>query len=137
MKGRVDTLPQIKTFALVDYDGAGLKDPFDPSKIEPDKEKGGKNAPDKTRRPEPLEAYPLESLSMVGLLKMKGQPVALVQVDKVIYQVKVGNYLGQNFGIVTNITDAEVTLKELVEDSSGDWVERISSLQLQEQESKK
>lgn len=137
MRGRVPPLPQMKTFPIVDYDNGSLTDPFNSSKLEPDKGKGGKNAPDRNRRREPLEAYPLETLKMVGMMMMDRQPVALIQADKVIYQVRVSNYLGQNFGMVTKITDGEVTLKELVEDSNGDWEERMSTIQLQEQESKK
>jgi type IV pilus assembly protein PilP len=57
-----------------------------------------------------------------------------VQADGALYQVKVGNYMGQNFGVVTAISDTAVTLKELVEDVNGEWVERTSSLMLQEQQ---
>ena len=119
-KGRLDPLPQIRPY-----------DPFKPRKIEPTK---GSNllAPDLARRREPLEAYPLESLSMVGTLE-KGKGVyALVRTpEKDIYQVRPGNYLGQNFGVVTGITDSEIKLKELVQDGSGDWAERTSTLNLQ------
>ena len=86
------------------------------------------------RRREPLEAYPLESLKMVGTLT-KGKMVhALVQADKNLHQVKIGNYMGQNFGIITDINENEVKLKELVPDSLGDYMERTSTLQLQEKQ---
>lgn len=88
--------------------------------------------PNLDRRREPLEAYPLESLKMVGVLMQNKVVHALVQVDKSLYQVKVGNYMGQDFGVVTAISESEVTLRELVEDMNGDWVERTSSLLLQE-----
>ena len=74
---------------------------------------------------------------MVGILQSKGRPVAIIAADKTLYQVMVGNYMGQNFGVVTKITENDVTLKELIEDTNGDWVERMSTLQLQEQEAKK
>jgi type IV pilus assembly protein PilP len=84
------------------------------------------------RRREPLESYPLETLRMVGTLFQGKRVHALVQADKTLHQVKVGNYLGQNFGVVTKISEAEVALKELIQDAGGDWVERASTLQLQE-----
>lgn len=89
-------------------------------------------APELARRKEPLEAYPLDALRMVGSLIKKGQPVALVMMDKLLYQVKVGNYLGSNYGRITHITDTEVVLREIVQDAAGEWVERKATLQLQE-----
>ena len=91
-----------------------------------------KLAPDLARRREPLEAYPLEGLSMVGTLERGKGVYALVRTpEKDIYQVRPGNYMGQNFGVVTGITDSEIKLKELVQDGSGDWAERTSTLNLQ------
>jgi len=139
-KGTVTPLPQIKPFPLVAYEVADLVEPFRPSKIEPERKQGGGGGlqPDPNRRKEPLEAYPLESLKMVGNIRQGNAFNALIQADKNVYQVKVGNYMGQNFGVITGINDAEVTLKELVPDSLGDYAERISTLQLQEkQEGKK
>ncbi|CAL96263.1 pilus assembly protein PilP [Azoarcus olearius] len=132
MQPSVKPLPEIKPFPVVDYSAAALVEPFLAARIEPEKKGGGGVRPDMDRRREPLEAFPLESLKMVGLL-MQGKVVhALIQADKSLYQVKVGNYMGQDFGVVTSITEAEVTLRELVEDMNGDWVERTSTLQLQE-----
>ena len=93
--------------------------------------------PDLDRRKEPLEAFPLESLKMVGVLQKDKMIHAIIQAGKAVHQVKIGNYMGQNFGIITNITESEIQLRELVQDAVGDWVERTSSLQLQEQEVKK
>ena len=82
---------------------------------------------------EPLESYPLESLTMVGTLERGKGVFALVRTpERDVYQVRPGNYLGQNFGVVTAITDAEIKLKELVQDGSGDWAERSSTLNLQD-----
>ena len=89
-------------------------------------------APELNRRKEPLEAYPLDSMVMVGSLIKKGQPVALIRVDNLLYQVKPGNYLGQNYGKITRVGESEVVLRELVQDAAGDWVERTATLQLQE-----
>ena len=84
------------------------------------------------RRREPLEAYPLDSVSMVGSVNKLGKPFALLKVDKLLYQVKLGDYLGQNYGKIIKITETDVSLREIVQDASGEWTERISSIQLQE-----
>jgi type IV pilus assembly protein PilP len=84
------------------------------------------------RRKEPLEAFPLDSMSMVGNVSRQGRPTALLKVDGLLYQVKVGDYLGQNYGRVLRITETEVVLREVVQDAAGEWVERNSTLQLQE-----
>ncbi len=139
MRPQVQSLPPLKVFPTVDYDAVGVIDPFQVSRLEPEKRPGtpGAKGPDPNHRREPLEAYPLETLKMVGLMKMSGHPVALIQADKTIHQVKLGHYLGQNFGVVTKISETEVVLKELIEDANGDWVERVSTIQLQEREAKK
>ncbi len=85
-----------------------------------------------SRRKEPLEAFPLDSMTMVGSVRRKGVPFALLRVDRLLYQVKQGDYLGQNFGKITKITEDEITLREIVQDATGEWIERPGSLQLQE-----
>jgi type IV pilus assembly protein PilP len=133
--GKVPPLPEIKPFPVVAYDAINLVSPFAPSRIEPDKRPvstGIGPRPDLNRRKEPLEAFPLESLKMVGSMIQGNIKQAIVQADKSTYQVKVGNYMGQNFGVITSVTETEVTLKELVEDSNGDWSERTSKMLLQE-----
>jgi type IV pilus assembly protein PilP len=134
LRGKVPPLPEIKPFPVVAYEAAELTDPFSSKKLEPNKQqKTGTGAqPDMNRQREPLEAYPLESLKMVGILMQRKKFHALVQADKTLHQVRVGNYIGQNFGVITKVAEAEVTLKELVQDASGDWTERTSTLQLQE-----
>ena len=135
-RGRVDPLPQIKPYEPFAYNAFDLPDPFKPRKIEPTKGTS-KLAPDLTRRREPLESYPLESLNMVGTLQQGKSTYALVRTpDKDVYQVTTGNYLGQNFGVITGITDSEVRLKELVQDGSGDWTERTGTLPLIQAEAK-
>ncbi|HEY0954324.1 MAG TPA: pilus assembly protein PilP [Roseateles sp.] len=84
------------------------------------------------RRKEPLEAYPLDNMNMVGSLTREGRRYALLRVDSLLYQVKVGDYLGQNFGRITKINETEITLREVVQDAAGEWIERTSTLQLQE-----
>lgn len=137
VKGKLDPLPQMKPYEPFAYNAFDLPDPFKPRKIEPTKG-GSKLAPDLNRRREPLEAYPLESLNMVGTLERGKTTYALVRTpDKDLYQVRQGNYVGQNFGVVINVTDAEIRLRELVQDGAGDWTERSSTLQLIQSDTKK
>jgi type IV pilus assembly protein PilP len=84
------------------------------------------------RRKEPLEAYPLDSMTMVGSVVKQGRQHALLKVDKLLYQVKTGEYLGQNYGRITAISETEISLREIVQDAAGEWTERKTSLQLQE-----
>ena len=139
MRGRIEPLPVVKPYEPVPYRAFELPDPFGSAKIElaiasASKSKGGANAPDTVRPKEPLEAYPLESLKMVGTLSQKGVTYALIRADTSVYRVKSGNYLGQNFGVITGITDNQINLKELVQDASGDWTERKIALQIVEAE---
>ena len=131
VKGKLDPLPQVKPYEPFTYNAFDLPDPFKPRKIEPARAGRSKLAPDLTRRKEPLEAFPLESLPMVGTLQKGKTRFALVRTtESDIYQVRKGNYMGQNFGVVIGITDAEIDLKELVQDGAGDWTERSSTLNL-------
>jgi type IV pilus assembly protein PilP len=131
-RGRLDPLPQIKPYEPFAYNAFDLPDPFKPRKIEPNKG-GSKLAPDLARRREPLESFPLESLTMVGTLERNKAVFALIRTpEKDIYQVKAGNYMGQDFGVIVGISDTEIKLRELVQDGAGDWAERTSSLQLQQ-----
>ena len=87
---------------------------------------------EQNRRKEELEGYPLDSMSMVGILKKEGQDTALLRVDNLIYQVKAGNYIGQNYGRIKQIEEHSIKLREIVQDATGDWVERMTALDLQE-----
>ena len=89
-------------------------------------------APELARRKEPLEASPLDAVAMVGSLIKAGQPVALVRVDNLLYQVRAGNYLGQNYGRITKVSETGLSLREIVQDAAGEWIERTATLQLQE-----
>ena len=84
------------------------------------------------RRKEPLEAYPLDGMTMVGSVAKQAQPFALLRVDNLLYQVKPGDYIGQNYGRITKITETQIVLREIVQDAAGEWIERPSTLQLQE-----
>ncbi len=130
---RVEPLPAVKPFEPFAYEGFDLPDPFKPRKLSAPKEgAGGGVSPDLNRRKEPLEAFPLEQLNMVGTLTQNKETYALVRADKTLYRVKKGNYMGQNFGLITDVTDSEIKLKEIVQDSAGDWAERQSVLPLLE-----
>jgi type IV pilus assembly protein PilP len=88
--------------------------------------------PELKRPKQALEAYPLDSMAFVGSIVKGGQPVALIKIDNLLYQVRPGNYVGQNFGRITNISEAELIVREIVQDSDGEWIERSASLLLQE-----
>ena len=139
IKGKIPPLPQVKPYEPVPYDEGNLIDPFKSSRIgtEQKKSSGSGMQPNLDRPREPLEAYPLESLKYVGVMTKKKVSYAIIQVDGSLYQVRVGNYMGQNFGVITKVSESEATLKELIQDSAGDWVERTSTLLLQVQEGKK
>jgi len=134
---RIDPLPAVKPFEPFAYEGFDLPDPFKPRKLTAPKEGGGGGlAPDLNRRKEPLEAFPLEQLKMVGTLSQGKDTYAIVRADKTLYRVKKGNYMGQNFGLITEVTEGEIKLKEIVQDSAGDWAERQSVLPLLEEAGK-
>lgn len=142
LRAGIPPLPVVKPYEPVPYQAFDMPDPFGPAKIElatgaAAKSKGGTNAPDANRPREPLEAYPLESLRMVGTLTQKGVNYALVRADSSIYRVRAGNYMGQNFGVITDIAENQINLKELIQDASGDWTERKSVLQLVEADATK
>jgi type IV pilus assembly protein PilP len=138
LRGRVDPLPQVKPYEPVPYTAEGQIDPFRPERIEVAQAGRAASAStalieeQKRRPPEPLEAFPLESITMLGTITQNQETFALVKAGPNLYRVKKGNYMGQNFGVITAIDEAQINLKELVQDSTGDWVERMSSLQLVE-----
>lgn len=138
LRGRIPPLPQVKPYEPVPYDAAGLIDPFRPAKMVSEQKQGGGGGiqPDMNRPREPLEAFPLESIKYVGSLTKNRQSHAILEVSGSLHQVRAGSYMGQNFGIVIKITETELSLRELVQDPAGDWVERTSTLLLQAKEAK-
>jgi type IV pilus assembly protein PilP len=132
--GRVPPLPEVKPYEPYTYAAFDAIDPFKPRKIEPPKNAGGGIAPDLNRRREPLESYPLESLKMVGTLEQKKDTYALVKApDNALFRVRTGNYVGQNFGRITDISEAAIKLKEITQDAAGNWEEKDQVLMLQEE----
>jgi type IV pilus assembly protein PilP len=141
LRGKVPPLPVVKPYEPVPYTAYDLPDPFGPAKIllatkGQGQGGGGGLKPDLNRPKEPLEAFPLESLKLVGTLEQGRQTFGLVKADAALYRVRVGNYMGQNFGVITKISENEITLRELIQDSGGDWAERESSLLLLEADAK-
>ena len=136
LRGRVDPLPQVKPYEPVPYKAEGEIDPFRPDRINVAQvggaAVGGGKRPDMDRPREPLEAFPLESIRMVGTLTKNRETFGLVRAGTNLFRVKKGNYMGQNFGVITGIDDGQISLKELIQEGGGDWVERTSALQLQE-----
>ncbi|MGH8518029.1 MAG: pilus assembly protein PilP [Panacagrimonas sp.] len=138
LRGRVDPLPQVRPYEPVPYTAEGQIDPFRPERIEVAQSRGAPSASaslideQKKRPPEPLEAFPLESIQMLGTITQEKETFALVKAGPNLYRVKKGNYMGQNFGVITAIDEGAIRLKELVQDSGGEWVERASALQLVE-----
>ncbi|HOL63785.1 MAG TPA: pilus assembly protein PilP [Accumulibacter sp.] len=136
-KGKIPPIPVVEPYVAVPYDVGDMVDPFKASKIGPEDKKGGGGfRPDLDRPKEPLESYPLESLKYVGVMTRNKTSYAIVQADGSLFQVRLGNYMGQNFGVIVGVSEVEVTLRELVQDAAGDWIERTSSLQLQEKGTK-
>ena len=138
-KPQVAPIPEPKKFTPQAYGQEGSTEPFSNQKLAAALKKDSSTsttsaliAPELNRRKEPLEAFPLDAMAMVGSLVKLGQPVALVRVDNLLYQVKPGNYLGQNYGRITKVGETEVVLRELVQDAAGEWIERPATLQLQE-----
>ena len=137
---KVAPIPAPKQFKPEAYTNATAIEPFSKEKLTQALKRdsnqvaanGALVAPELARRKEPLEAFPLDAMNVVGSIYNAGQPVALVKVDNLLYQVKVGSYLGQNYGRVTKISETEVTLREIVQDAVGEWIERVATLQLQE-----
>ena len=129
MSTAVPPLPQVKPYEPLQYNADKvLSNPFKSKKV------SGKLAPNLNRPRQPLEAYPLESLKYVGSISRNKLIYALIKApDNSVQQLKLGNYLGTNYGLVTKITESALVLKELVLDqASGDWVEQTTTMNLQE-----
>lgn len=133
----VSKISEPKKFTPFTYNNKNEVDPYNPAKLSvalARQQADSRNSlkPDLERRKEPLEAFPLDTVRMVGTLQRPGLNHALLQVEKTVFQAKVGHYVGQNFGIITRITDTEVHIRELVRDPAGEWSERQAKLELQE-----
>ncbi|MFZ6750654.1 pilus assembly protein PilP [Undibacterium sp. Ren11W] len=133
----VSKVSEPKVYVPVIYAGKSDLDPFNPAKLlvalaRMKAESNNGLRPDMERRKEVLEGYSLDELKMVGVIERSTARHALIQVDKSVFQAKVGNYIGPNFGLITKITDSNLELKEIVQDAAGEWIERKATLELQE-----
>lgn len=139
---RVTPISEPKKFKPQAYDQMAAMEPFNNQKLlqalRRDSSQSVVNlaliSPELARNKESLESFPLDAVSMVGSLNKDNALVALLRVDKLLYQVKVGNYVGQNYGRIIKITDSEIALREIAQDAAGEWVERKVNLQLQAKE---
>jgi type IV pilus assembly protein PilP len=137
VKPNVTPLQPPKKFDPQPYNTAAAVEPFSNQKLtvalkQEARQPNSLLSAELNRRKEPLESYPLDSMSMVGSVSKQGKPFALLRVDSLLYQVKVGDHLGQNYGRVTKIAETEIALREIVQDAAGEWIERPVALQLQE-----
>ena len=136
-KPNVPPLQPPKRFDPQPYPAAQAVEPFSTQKLsvalkQEARQPNSLLAAELNRRKEPLESYPLDSMSMVGSVDKLGRRFALLKVDKLLYQVKVGDYMGQNYGRITKIDETQIVLREIVQDAAGEWIERPTTLQLQE-----
>lgn len=137
VKPSVEPLSAPKKFIPQPYAALGTVEPFSTQKLtvalkQEARQPNSLLAAEINRRKEPLEAYPMDSMAMVGSVQRDNRPYALLRVDSLLYQVKVGDYLGQNYGRITKIGETEITYREIIQDAAGEWIERSSALQLQE-----
>ncbi len=134
LRGKIEPPPEVKPYEYFAYvNDTSLPDPFLPRTQESKAGLGaGENQPDMDRPKEALEEFPLESMKMVGYLNQNKVGYAVIRADGKLHRVKAGNYIGMNFGLITVVLDSGITIKEIVQDSSGAWTERESSLQLLE-----
>jgi type IV pilus assembly protein PilP len=127
----LDPLPVMKQFETFEYAAQNLRDPFS----QPSSDSNSSNAlrPDPNRRKEVLEAFPLDSLDMVGTIGAGGGIVGLVMgPDRVTYRVRPGNYMGLSDGRITAVFEDRIEMVELVPDGAGGWLERQAKIALED-----
>jgi type IV pilus assembly protein PilP len=136
-KPDVEPLPPLRPHAVFIYTASDMVDPFDQDNL---KEKqtdtdaaDDAEGPDRSRRKEPLEAFPLDALLLVGMLDQQGEKWAVVRApDQSIHRVKQGNYMGVNYGEIVEIGDTSLTVTELVRNPVGKWESKDADLILVE-----
>lgn len=129
---QIEPIPQIRQYEVFAYEVGERRDPFLPT--EPEEEQATLAAgprPDPNRAREPLEEFPLDALRMQGIIETPQAMYALVKApDGVIHRVTIGNHMGQNYGRVKAIAEAEISLAEVVPDRFGGWITRPATLAL-------
>ncbi len=128
------TVTPAKAAALLRFEPGGRSDPFSQALLSVADAMApvGGLQPDLQRMREPLEAYPLANLRLVGSMRRKGDVIALIEVDQHVHSVRIGSHIGQDFGKVISIGDKTIDIEELVPDSNGSWISRRAQLALQE-----
>ncbi len=133
-KPDIEPLPRIQPHESFVYTASKLADPFSPANLQerkPDVKATTAGGPDLTRRREPLEQYPLDALRMVGtLFRDQSAWVILRAPDGTVHRAKEGNYVGQSYGVITDIAEEKISVKELVQGPNGNWIERDASVAL-------
>jgi type IV pilus assembly protein PilP len=137
-KSSIEPLPEFEPFESYAYQAGELRDPFTPpvythTPATIAKASGSGIKPDFERPTEPLEEYPLDSLRMVGTLEQNDESWALIlDTDDTIHRVQNGNYIGQNHGKISRVSEFEVELTEIIPDGLGGWMERQASIAISE-----
>jgi type IV pilus assembly protein PilP len=128
--GSVKPIPQFKPYESFSYSARELRDPFVANAdIDDEATKKSLLDPDSSRPKQPLEAFPLDSLSMVGIIEQNEQQWGLIKdPQNVVHRVLVGNYMGQNRGRINNITESSISLTEIVPDGIGGYIEQDASI---------
>lgn len=132
-KPAIEPLPEIKPIESYTYSAQSYPDPFSKENLRPKRvvEATSGEGPDKNRRREPLENFPLDALAMVGTIFRKEDTRAIIKTPKgAVQTVTIGNYIGQNYGKIVDITEQEIKIKEQVLNSAGVWVERDATLKV-------
>jgi len=132
-KPEVPPLPQIKPVETFTYGATNKPDPFNVRNLRPTRVLAlpTGTGPDQNRRREPLEEFPLDALKMVGTLFREGERRVIVKTPQgQVLTAQVGNYLGQNYGQITSISEGEVKVREQVLNTAGVWVQRDASLRV-------
>lgn len=131
--GKIEPLPDVKTYETYAYDETTLRDPFQPSVARKVVRSSSNLRPDMKRNREVLEQFPLDTLTMVGSLEQGGERWALIRAkDGTLYRTKKGRYIGQDYGKIVRVTETEIILQETVPDGLGGWVRRQATLSVAE-----
>jgi type IV pilus assembly protein PilP len=129
--GSVKPIPQFKPYESFSYSASELRDPF-VAEVELNNEDTTKTSllnPDTTRPRQPLEVFPLDTLSMVGILEQNAQQWGLIKdPQNTVHRIQVGNYMGQNEGRIVQINESAVHLVEIVPDGIGGYIEQDASI---------
>ena len=129
--GSVKPIPSFKPYESFSYTATALRDPFEATKNLQDEEVTKKSLlnPDSTRPRQPLEVFPLDTLSMVGILEQNNQLWGLIKdPQNIVHRIQVGNYMGQSEGRIIEINESAVSLVEIIPDGIGGYIERNASI---------